>query len=536
MNIKSISKLILLSSIALISACSNSNNSETSEIPCIAPEITMWSGFSSDYNELLNDVIGKLNSNNSGNCKFHVSHTPNKNYGSVIQAIDGRTFPNIVTGTPNEFDEYRNRGVLVPLNDLITKYNDEHDTNLINDIYPQYRKENATMLYDSSHKDGYVFGLPFAKSTEIMFCNGYLLDYVKDINPTIDINCNDTLTWQKLASEGPKIVAAMQTAKYGKAVTDTDAKFLVGKVNDQNVASDFRISDATSIDAVVLADGEKVLQDISNITQSSFCVLKYDRAWSLFITILNQWGSKYSEINSTIYSENNGYGRVYFWDNENKTKTLNALEYLKDLHDGGIVKLPEGSAGGSYNEFEDGKCLFSVSFSTLLSNFIDDDKRIEINAIPFFDDGDIVRKTVVSAGKSMCLLNQFSSAETKELELKRSFEAMVDLCTGKSQAYFDTKAGFFPISKTAFNDETYQSFLNGSHSKYLDKMYQKAARLNANTYNSFGWDVYVEPAFKDSDTLTGTINQIIPHIFSNPKSNISSYMNSVWSSINSNFK
>ena len=296
--------------------------------PAYIPEISMWTSIiGKDYGSVIGKVVNKYNEDKAGS--VHITETGKNNLeDAILNSVDGRTFPYITDGYPDHFVGYCLQGIMIPLDKFIEEYNEKHNTNLMEDFYPQYTIENETIRYDIVSRKGYIIGLPFSKSTEVMVSNGYLIDYVKDVDPTITVPTNGQWTWQQIASEGPKIVAAMSTAKYGKAATATDAKFLVGKVNAQNVASDFRISDATSRDAVVLADGEKILQDISQVTASSFRVLGYDSGEKAFITMLHQWGAKYTEFSRDIYFDNHEYGYARFWDSNNKVKTKAALEYV----------------------------------------------------------------------------------------------------------------------------------------------------------------------------------------------------------------
>ena len=536
---KKISKILSAASVlgvAVVAAACGKNGKTGAQV-----ELQMWTGFGKDYTGEIEKVVNKYNEDKAGS--VHITHTSQNNYNkletNISNSIDGRTFPHFANGYPDHFAEYCHKGIMIPLDKYIQEYNAKHNTDLMSDFYPQYTTENATIRYDSVSRKGYIMGLPFNKSTEVMVANGYLIDYVKDVDPTIAVPANGQWTWQQIASEGPKIVTAMQTAKYGKAATATDAKFLVGKVNAQNVASDFRISDAAKRDEVVLADGEKVLQDISKVTASSFRVLGYDSGENAFITMLHQWGAKYTEFSVDIYFDNHEYGYARFWDDNNKAKTLAGLEFFKDLYDAKCFGLPadwQASLPFCTDAFEDGQCLFTVGSSGGLSNSTDASKRIEVLPVPHYNDGTNVVKAVISQGTSLGLLNQFSSKDKKEAEQQAAFDAMVELCTGERQASWVTATGYFPASKSAFNSQTYQDLLNDPNPSALRKMYQSAGQVNKNVYDADNWEKFVDPGFLGSSAIRNKIGNVIRNVTTNGKDKISTYMNTVWAEIDPNVK
>lgn len=536
---KKISKILSAASVlgvAVVAAACGKNGKTGAQV-----ELQMWTGFGKDYTGEIEKVVNKYNEDKSGS--VHITHTSQNNYNkletNISNSIDGRTFPHFANGYPDHFAEYCHKGIMIPLDKYIQEYNTKHNTDLMSDFYPQYTKENETIRYDSVSRKGYIMGLPFNKSTEVMVSNGYLVDYVKDVDPTIAVPANGQWTWQQIASEGPKIVAAMANAKYGKAVTATDAKFLVGKVDANNVASDFRISDAANRDAVVLADGEKILQDISKVTASSFRVLGYDSGENAFITMLHQWGAKYTEFSVDIYFDNHEYGYARFWDNNNKAKTLTGLEFIKDLYDAKCFGLPQDWQLTNFctDAFEDGQCLFTVGSSGGLSNSTDASKRIEVLPVPHYNDGvNPAVKAVISQGTSLGLLNQFSSKDKKEAEQQAAFDAMVELCTGERQASWVTATGYFPASKSAFNSQTYQDLLNDPNPSALRKMYQSAGQVNKNVYDAEGWDKFVDPGFLGSSAIRSKIGNVIRNVTTGARDNISTYMDTVWGEIDPNVK
>ena len=509
--------------------------------PPYVPEISMWTGFGKDYNGEILRVVNQYNEDHEGDA--HITHVSQNNYSklfiNVSNSIDGRTYPHLVNGYPDHFAEYCHKGVMIPLNRYIENYNQTHNTNLMDDFYAQYTKENAEIRYDSVSREGYIMGLPFNKSTEVIVCNGFLADYIRDVDPSI-IKLPET--WQELATIGPKIVEAMKTNKYGMAITDSNAKLLIGTVSDGH-ASNFRISSASQLEDAGLNAGEKILQDVSRIAPYSFRVLGYDSPDNAFITMLRQWGAKYTEFSADIFFNNHEYGYATFWDDANKAKTLEGLKYWKDLYDANLIGLPYDWNLTNFctDAFEEGNCLFSICSSGTLSNSTDPSKRIEVRPVLYYNDGARTSKAVISQGTSLGLMNQFSSKDHKEAEQQAAFDAMVELCTGERQASWVTATGYFPASKSAFNSVSYQALLNDTNPSALRKMYQLAGRVNHDVYDDQGWVKFVDPGFLGSNEIRTAIRYVLRNVFTlnyssghegdaaDMNAKITNYMNDLWS-------
>ena len=508
--------------------------------PPYVPEISMWTGFGKDYNGEIWKVVNQYNGDHEGDA--HITHVSQNNYSklfaNVTNSIDGRTYPHIVNGYPDHFAEYCHKGVMIPLDRYIEKYNEKHNTNLLEDFYPEYLKENTEIRYDSVSRKGYVMGLPFNKATEVMVVNGYLMDYVCSIDPSITV----PETWQQLVINGPKIIAAIQTNMYGMALTDSNAKLLIGTVSNGH-ASNFRISSASRIQDAELNAGEQILQDVSQIANHNFRVLGYDNSSNAFRTMLHQWGSQFTEFSSDIYFDNHEFGYATFWDEINKPKTLEGLKFWKDLYDERLIGLPGDWCLTNFcsNSFEAGTCMFNICSSGGLSNVVETNKRIEVRPILYYHDGVRTSKAVISQGTSLGLLNQFSSKANREVEQQAAFDAIVDFCTGETQAKWDCATGYFPPSHSAFNSSTYQGFLNDPNPIALQSIYRNTVIVDHDIYQNNGWVKFVDPGFLGSSSILNSCYNLLNNVFylhydtghegdaANMNAKITSYMNDFWS-------
>ena len=517
---KKVSKLLATTSVlgmaVVAAACSKSGGAGSGTLE-------MWVGFGNDYTGEITRVVGDYN--NSGASKYSINLTTKGAYTKLEKAIvdsySGRSFPNFANGYPDHFAEYAHKQILLPLNSYIADWNQKNGKDLMADFYDAYEKENEEIIYAKNSDTKYIMGLPFNKSTEVMLCNGYLWDYVKSVDSSIEF----PNTWQKLRDNKEKIITAMADC--------FTYKYLYGTVNGDGVAENFEVSNSETAPA-----GKRLLQDVSEVDANSFRVLGYDDGGNLFVTLMRQWGSLYTDFSKEIYFASPAeYGCAAFWRTDYKgvnykTKTTEALNFVKDLYVKKGLGLPKSFDESQFctTPFKKGKCLFTVGSSGGLSNSVDANKRIEIHAIPYYDDGTTVRKFVISQGTSLALFNQFSDKSKAAAEQQAAFDAMVALCTGEYQGDWVSSTGYFPSCESAMNSTSYKALLNDTNPTPLRKMYQEAARLNKNVYDGEGWTKFTDPGFYGSTTIRDAVGSLIYNV-STSTSSLESEVDSVWAKV-----
>lgn len=530
---KKVSKILTTTAFAALAvvAASCSKGKDPSSLTTIQ----MWTGFGKDYTGEIEKVIKTYNDAHKDTVK--IVHTSQNNYNkletNISNSIDGLTFPHLANGYPDHFAEYIHRGVMLPLNKYIAAYNEKHGGDLLADFEADYLTENQTLAWDIADPSVTVtYGLPFNKSTEVMVVNGYYFDVAKLVDSTI---AADIVTWDDLLTNGPKIIAALKKA----GIFETDSKYLIGNVDSSNKVTAYRVSNSESV-----SGEEKLLQDISAVTEATFRVLGYDDGSNAFITMLRQWDSKYTDFNKDMYFDAAvpEVGKAVFWrDNYNGTNykaiTKSGLEYFKQLYDAKCFGLPTHWSLTNFctDAFEAGNCMFTIGSSGGLSNSTDASKRIEIHAIPYKDAD---HKYVISQGTSLGLFSRYSGGKlTKdnraaaEKEWQASFDAMVELCTGELQGSWVSNTGYFPSSKSAMNSDAYKDLLDDTNPSALRKMYQSAAQLNKEVYTKAnGWNKFVDPGFLRSSQIRATVNMVLQNVMAGEKE-IDQVMDDVWKEI-----
>ncbi|MEA4821878.1 MAG: extracellular solute-binding protein, partial [Erysipelotrichales bacterium] len=203
--------------------------------------IKFWHPFGSSTEAALQNVVADFE---TAYPYIDVELETKGGYDNLKQAVTleiptGNT-PNVVLGYPDHFAEYLAGEVLVPLNDFIDAKDSAIGLDDFDDIYANYMVENQQFY------EGYTFGLPFNKSTEVLTYNKTFFDAH---------NLEVPETWAEYRSVSEQILTIVE-----------------GVLNS-----------ATKIDA---ASG----LDFSGVTLDTFYPASYDSAANMFITITRQWG------------------------------------------------------------------------------------------------------------------------------------------------------------------------------------------------------------------------------------------------------
>lgn len=528
---KKISQLMAAASVLSVAvvaaACGKSGKSGN--------KLEMWVGFGNDYTTEISRAIEEYN----GTVETYKLNLTSKGAyttleSAIMQSLTNNSYPNIANGYPDHFAEYVHAGIMVPLNKYIKAWNTKNGKDLMDDFYDAYETENENIYFDKTTNEKIIMGLPFNKSTEVMIVNGHVWDYVKSVDSTIG---DVPETWQELAEVGPKIVTAMN------AVMNNTNNYLWGVVDQATkVASDFEFTTAN-----VAPTGKVLIQDFSQVTsKNDFRVLGYDDGGNAFTTILRQWGVTYTDFSKDIYFANpQQYGRATFWRESynginQQEKTLDAMMFVNDLFNNKLFGLPQSFGEKQYctKPLKAGKCLFTIGSSGGLSNAVDKNhplRRIEIRHIPYYDDGTTVRKAVISQGTSLGLFNQFTSKDKAEEQRQAAFDAMVAICTGELQGSWVSATGYFPSSESAMNSTSYTDLLNDKNPSVLRAMYQKAAKLNKETYDKEEenkWLKFVDHGFLGSSTIRSECGNIIQNVCARDRvitrDYVKNYIDTVW--------
>ena len=459
-------------------------------------DVVFWSSFGGDYTQYLNPIVEDI----ASELKYKVSHVSKKSYPGVLDAmvssIATGNYPGVVVGYPDHFAQYHGSKILIPLDSYVSQ-------DMLNDFDPNYMPENY--LYDQNGEK-HLYGLPFNKSTELLGYNQVFLEYCDWKNPGKDL-LTLPQTWEEWAEyDNPDSKVSIYKSEFDALINGK--KVVYATQDTDGHAHDFEES-ATPV------SGKTKVFDYSKSKIETCRLFTWDSTDNAFITLVRQWGSKYTELpeDQRQVTPKKRQGKVLFANNANLSATVDMLKFFNRLHKNGIFGTPQdfgGEAKFSSDSFKRGEVMFVIcSSGGLAHNTGTWHARFKSAPIPYHAAD---KKFVISQGADIAM--------TKNGDQKKSFAFMKALTTGKFQTRWAIDTGYFPASRTAENEPEYQAFLNGT--SYADelKVYKReGAKTNHEHYSnaSENWIRFVDDAFIGSAKVREVVGVILPNVFSQIK-------------------
>ena len=456
--------------------------------------ISMWTGFGQNVNDVLEPLLEEFTEKTGITVQYESKGGYDNLQNAINLAATSQEYANVAVGYPDHFAGYINSNIQLRLDGLIKNDAKRKVAGKDEEGYDVDKDGIRLMNYDSFYKDftpeneslefkadgsGYVLGLPFNKSSEVMVYNKQFFDWVKtqnDIKDTIYI----PKTWAEVKSVGEAVNAYF------------DAKGVWGKglySNGQVYASDPGTT------------GVSVVFDVKAVTsKDKFRLLSYDSTANLFITLIRQYGGTYTELDKSV----NGKGYVAFNDAAYKDKTLEAMGMLRQLGTGSNATfgIPATFGEKSYcsGPFKKYQSLLNIGSTGGLSNSVG---TFAVDCAPIPQKDANGNKYVISQGTNLALFNKGTEAEKVA-----SWKLMVFLSQQVNGA-FAAGTGYFPTCKAAMESKDYQDYLNNSFGAG-EKLAQNAAIINTLQYGdaSKGWTRFVDPGFQGSSAIRAEATNI----------------------------
>lgn len=494
---KTILGLTMLFAVSTLAGCGGSNKTR----------INFWTGFGASVLSTLNPLIARFEEENPD---IDIVHDSKGGYPNLLTAVKGTignsAYPHIANGYPDHFADYVKAGVLLNLDSPNYINHEEHGVD-IDDYYSDYMIENTTL------SAGNTYGLPFNKSTEVMITNKTFFEVANKIDSSIKI----PTTWQEVAVIGPKLRTVAQDW-FGKLVLK------------DGTAIDKPTEDA---EITALLEADTVAFDMSMTTEAQFVPFSWDSTANFFITIIRQWGSLYTSADS-IHT-----GYIEFTTGENRTKTLEALAFFKQLYVDRIVGIP-----GTFNEalyssgpFKQVRLVMTISSSAgaaqnLPDSITDFPFEVGVNHIPY-NENLPESKYVISQGTNLGLFRVGRATDEKAMAQRTAAWKFLRYLTYEVNHEFGKGTSYFPVtdgSKLAVNEEDpryrdyklYTEFLAETDGTSSDKAIRATASLQKNVYQNdtyFGdnvnerWLKFVDPGFGGSAKIRAEIDSIMSILF-----------------------
>jgi multiple sugar transport system substrate-binding protein len=380
-----------------------------------------------------------------------------------------RVTPDLVLGYPDHFAEYFGGGVLVNLQPYIDNEEYGYSQAELDDFVESYLNENKGFDNDNPND---IYGLPFNKSSEVMIFNKTAFEIMFGEDGWEE---KVPATWEEL---------------------ETLAEEIIEKVEDGEL-DDHWIETADNPDT---EENEEKKRSVSKLLEDGkFVPFGYDSSGNGFITLTRQWGGAYTE------RDNVAKGYILF-DNP---KSKEMMTYLKDLNERGIFNAA-ANYGSTYcsDALKDLRCLITVG-STAGVRYNESDKyEYELGVAPIpYKEAD--KKFVIQQGTNIGILDVKNSEE----ELLAAWKFLKFMLEPENTAAFAMETGgYFPVRKSAYEDEEYQTYLsNPSDDK---KAYSQAANIALNFYIE-DYTFFVDPAFIGSSTIRDEVGNLFDDVLVN---------------------
>lgn len=352
---------------------------------------------------------------------------------SIIEDINGGDAPTMSVGYPDHFAEYLISNAIIPLDAFINDPNVGYTSDEMSDFIGDYVSENRQF-----DKAGTYFGLPFNKSTEVLYYNkDFFNEFALDV----------PATWDELETTTTEIMNIV------KGLDDNEYSWLPTIKTD--------------------------------LSKDEFIPMLYDSNGNLFTTSIHQWGGEYTE---SIYKSNGAVdvqkGTMKFGTNANAKKALEDLQALAQKNCFNLPELWDISYGS--NAFNPGKSVMNIGSSGGSSHYSDCVGEVGVAPI-LYKDAD--KKYVIQQGTNLCIFSQAS-----DLEKLAAWLFIKYMLTPENTAKFSMATGYSPIRQSAYSLPEYTEFLEGDTT--AAKVLQVVSQYTAN-----GWHYFVDAAWAGSSTV-----------------------------------
>ena len=467
-------KLLMIPAVALtLSSCGGETGSGVT--------LNMWTGFGQSMTTQLETILETYSSEKGVN----VVHTGQGGYDNLLANIVGSvstsTYPNLAVAYPDHMAQYQESGILFNLDNYI-----KEDSLDLSKYYENYLTECQEIV------EGSTMGLPFNKSTEVLTTNqtfvNRLIDWTKDKTGDDKITGVPT-TWQEVEKFGKAALKILDEKGAWNKVIGTDGKIYKDSVEAGTVGN---------VDVEI---------DLAAVDKASFRVLSYDSQANFFITAVRQWGGTYTSVEKLPNGKMQGYMEY------KSDATIEMFNFFFNLFEEQIIGIPSDFNESSYTStpFKAFKTIFTIGSSAGVSNCVPAGEGatlfdITINPIPYNADKPDC-KYVISQGTNLVMFKNTDATSRRE-----TWNLLKDLSYNpQTNADFARATGYIPVTKDAYNSETYQNYLKDETLTGTQKTMRDAILTNFDDYLGDGstWIQFVDPGFVGSSSIRANVGNIM---------------------------
>lgn len=383
-----------------------------------------------------------------------------------INSKNPENIPDLLIGYPDHFAEYYGGSNLVNLQYFIDDPEVGMDEDEMADFIPSYLAENRG--FDTNFPND-LYGLPFNKSTEVMVYNKTAFEKLFGDNYLDKV----PETWEEMKTVGAEIIAKVKAG-------ELDNTFIDKYDPDTKVTTYMKISDY-----------------LSNPENVQFVPFGYDSSDNGFITLIRQFGAKYTQRESVLK------GYIHFDNPEARA----AMTYFQNMTSDGIF----GNAavfGAQYNSdaLKAIQVLMSVGSSAGVGYNASTKYELGFAPIPYYSED---AKYVIQQGTNIGMLNHNTDEEKLASWLFIKF-----LMRPENTAKFAmATGGYLPVKASAYESEEYKEYLdNPTDDK---KEYSAAAKVALYDYIEKEYKFFVDDAFIGSSKVREEAGRIFDSVIVN---------------------
>ncbi len=445
--------------------------------------IQMWHPFGSDMGGYLEEVV-ELFTQETG---IKVELEGKGGYDNLQKAITlgaGKgKIPGITLAYPDHMASYVDNDSILRLDYYFE--NDGDDDFNISDFYADYMVENQSIEKKEDGSGFYTLGVPFNKSTELMYYNKTFFDWASAQNSAIKV----PETWDEVGTVSAAILNLMESKGLYSKILGSDG-------NLYNRASELPV-------------GVTAALNFSAVEASSFHPFTYDSQANFFITTIRQWGGTYTEFDSDTRR-----GYMAF----NTQETIDGLTYMKNLHDNCRLAIPAeygGTSKYSSSYFKNWQSLMTIGSSAGATNSAPSGDAFEVGVAPLpYKDAD--HKYAISQGTNLILMDVGTVAQ------RVASWKLLKYLSKTQNGLFASRSAYYPSCEYAQNSEEYQDALKRNNPATAEEkpstaqaLHYYVAQVNTDYYmkDSENWTKFVDPGFSGSSAIRTAVGSAMGLLF-----------------------
>lgn len=383
----------------------------------------------------------------------------------VNQGTKSNSIPTMILGYPDHFADYIGSEILLPLDEFVNASDKENigftDDEIQNDFVSTYWAENQLI-----GKDGKTItaGIPFNKSTEVMYYNASAVDPILEANGWLTNGRWVNPTWEQVWTVS-------------------------------QVLKDKSLSNSLSW----VHNG--ATYNVSIRTPNKFYPVYIDSKANFFITTARQWAEN-AEAASSVYTKIDSTGKgIVCFDNDT---TKAAQAYFLEKAAAGLWNVPD-KVNQSYgsNLMVNNEAFISIGSTAGVNNNDSSKYEMKVTTIPqkTYDNG---VQAVIQQGTNAAILTKNSNNYTRLAAwLLIRFLTSTDVT-----AEFSMNTGYLPVRKSARETAEFSEFIADANSIFGGATAQAIVAADAQT-NYF----YTDPAFSGSSIVRDVVDTMVQTIY-----------------------